>query len=222
MWVRLAILWGLVAFPFAGTAQENAAKSSETTAVKSPKSTKPKGDRIVFTSGTMLKGVQVLDTDRHVATVRAFPGLAPLVLPLSQIKEIIYDDFEPAKAGPAGKPPEARKPGLVYGVKLSPELDRKLIAPLPDALLHINAKDHVEVLIQTAKQIGIKLSIAQAVRDIPKEERVWTEEVMPGTSMLSLLQENLQDAFPEIKVVYQYDGVVVTTKRAHEAAQKRS
>ena len=198
-----------------------AAQAQGSAASAAPKRSAARGDTVHLKGGGTIQGVQVLRVGTFIVEVRTLKDLPPLILPKSQVTRIDYDDIDPAAEDAAeGKAEKADVPAVVVvGTKLSKEFDRKLFAPLPETSLRIDNQDFLSIVKKLASDLGIPLEIAAAVRAIPARERLWSAELEPGASFITLLREDLFSAFPGLRIVLRYDGITLTTRAAEAAVE---
>lgn len=184
-----------------------------------PGTDQPTGDVVHFKSGSVLTGVQVLRKTLNVLEVRLIEGLSPLKIPLSQVESVTYDDIDPLKKSHSQPGPgaEAAK-DIMFAQKVSPEMSAILTSELPASLSSIENRDLVDILAQIERSMKLQFYIGEGVRALPPEERKWTAALAPGATVQTLLQEGLRSAFPNIKVTYQYEKILITLKSADVSA----
>lgn len=169
------------------------------------------GDVITFSSGKVLRGMQVLRVSSRTVVVQVLAGMEPLVLTRRFIDHIEYDDIEP---GADGEPEEGEgegAPNVIVADRLAGDLHKNLNAPLPRDLLASDGEDLVRRLERLARATGVRIEIGAGIRGMPKERRRWHYEAPPRTSLESLLREHLLARFDGLAVLYRFDHIVVTT-----------
>jgi len=185
--------------------------------------TSKEGDIIELTTGKQLTGVQVIRKTPTVLEIEVLPELEPLRIPRGQVVDIQYDNIDPRKRQREAdrQEEEGAKPDVLVGQKLSNELYERITAPVGDAPITRQNKDYVQVLRQLSQQAGIPLEIAPPVQQIPPRQRLWTVTVEPGVSFLAVLREKLLKDFPDLKLVYEYEKIILTTKAANQPTPPR-
>lgn len=171
------------------------------------------GDMVELVSGRKLEGVQVIRKTAKGYEVQTLPDLPPLLIPLKQVANVVYDEVDPRRPGAEAAPaPEAATPGMFNAQELSPEMHDKITAPLSQTPLAFADTDFIAVLDQTIVKAGVPLEIDPAVRQLPEGQRAWTVTITPGMNSYTLLKEELLGAFDTIEVVNQEDRVLLRLK----------
>jgi len=176
------------------------------------------GDIITLQSGKKLAGVQVLRETPTGIQVEFIEGMPPLHIPRKQVLSIEYDDIDPIKQRRL-KATQAQAPesGILMAKEYSPEFHRKITEePLAEEALVFENKAYVYILTQLTKRVDVEFEVAKPISEIPKEQKRWSVEVKPGTSLRALLEEQFLKAFPQLKVDYRFDKILLTTKEAFE------
>ncbi|MBI4559530.1 MAG: hypothetical protein HY706_18230, partial [Candidatus Hydrogenedentes bacterium] len=173
-----------------------------------------KGDVVVLKSGKVLEGVQIVresPAEYEVELVNS--GAVTLLIPRKQVTSVQYDDVDPVRERRLkAMHPKEQAQSLIPSEKLAPELNQKLTASISDTPIAYANKDLADVLKELGQKVGVTIVVDQLVLDLPPEKRVWNLEASAGTTLVSLLQEVLPQHFSDLKVVYQYDKILVTTK----------
>ncbi len=178
------------------------------------------GDVITFTSGKQLKGMQVLRETSRLVVIQIIPGSEPLILSKRFVERIDYDDILPEKVGVAEVPPPAPAPNVIVADRLSGELHKNLNRPLPTALLRTERDDLVRILEKLGRATGVRIDISSEVRALPGDRRRWRYSVKKETSLESLLRENLLVRFKQLRVLYRFDHIVVTTMAGNNSTRE--
>lgn len=179
---------------------------------------KLEGDIITLQSGTILSSVQVVRETPLSVVVQIRDGVPPLELPRRQVVSIKYDDIDPNRQPQASSAaPQTSAPDLFKAEELSPAFHRKITAPLSEQPLSFQNVDCVQMLQDLSKQAGIDLEISDAATPLFPKEPACSFEIKPGTSLLSFLQDMFVKSCPDLKALYPFDKVVITSKAAAEA-----
>jgi len=189
----------------------------EASSAKESPPVKLEGDIITLKTGTTLSSVQVMKETPLTVVVRIREGVPPLELPRRQVVSIKYDDIDPNRQPQASSaPPQAPPPDMFKAEELSPEFHRKITAPLSEQPLSFQQADCAQMLQDLSKKAGINLEINDAAKPLFPKEPVCSFEIKPGTSLLSFLQDMFIKAYPELKALYPFDKVMITSKAAAE------
>jgi len=174
----------------------------------------PAGDVITLKSGNKLTGVQVVSRSPTDIEVDVGDGIL-MKISRKQIVDIKYDKIEPVKRKSSAVSDAAVVRGdVIQGSQITAEVSAKLTAPIPDPPLKYENQDLVVILDELSKRLGITIIVDDPVKALPDNERQWSIESGPDTTLMSLLQDRLLKQFPGLGVVYQYDKLLVTTKEA--------
>lgn len=183
-----------------------------------PRPAVPTGDVLRLKSGAILEGVQVLRRTPAAYVVEILEGIN-LEVPTSQVVAVEYDDVEPLRQRRRRALLRGREqPHLVAGRQIASDLYEKLTAPISDSPLKYDNKDFVAILEELGTLTGVAVTVDDPVAKRPQEQRRWSVDAEPGTTLISLL-EDLKDYFQDIVVVYRYETVLVTTREAARALE---
>jgi hypothetical protein len=170
------------------------------------------GDTIYFKVGEPMMGVQILRSTPRSFVVETAENVPPLEILRRLVDRVELDNFASFEAKRLQEEKEKSQESVVSGEQLAPELRSKLTAPLGDRLRSFQNEDFVEVLDELARDTQVALDIAEAVRAIPPAQRSWTVENVEGLTFLSLLQERLRPAFPNVRIEFLLDKVILSVQ----------
>jgi hypothetical protein len=170
------------------------------------------GDTIIFKSGSELKGVNIIRDSALFVEVEYLPGEPPVKFPTSQIQEVIRNErsSDSAASADSGIP----HPDMVPGEEVSTEFHQALMTVLTEETLELTDQDYLTVLKNFATQTNAALEVDEGVNAIPEGERVFSRSLPAGTTLLNFVQKDFREIAPKIKVVLQYDKLVVHLRDA--------
>jgi hypothetical protein len=170
------------------------------------------GDIIRFKSGAVWGNVQVLRSTPKYYEVEQFPGLAPVQIGRSLVDSIEWDNIDPERERRLQQlMPQPDEPTVVSMDQLAPEFREKLTAPLSQETLAFANQVLGQVFTQLSELTGVPIEIDPSVRELPTDQKVWTVTLPPGTTLLSVLQDELPKAFPNLRTMFEFDKVKVMT-----------
>jgi hypothetical protein len=176
------------------------------------------GDIITLKNGRVLSGVQVLRETANRVEVQVLEGDAPLAILKKQIENIERDDVEPGKPKREKPAPVAEAENediIINASKIPSELNEKLMQPLPDLILTmLPGQDYVMVLADISAQTGVPIEIAPELAALPAEQRIWSSTPASGTTLFTLLLDDLRKSFPDIVVAYEESGLIIRARAA--------
>lgn len=182
-------------------------------------SARPAGDSITLKTGKVISGVQILRATPLFYEVEITEGIEPLLLPRKMVEHVEYDDIDPlADRRRERMFPSRKEQRETAGDELEPALMDKLTAPLSSEEMSYEGRDLIEVLDELAKKQGVQIEIHKSVRNVRAERRAWNLTIAPDTSLMSVLQDHLLRDFKFLELEFQFDMIVVITKRAKKAA----
>jgi len=194
------------AAPEAAAPQATAEAPGQTPAASS-------GDVITLKNGKKVIG-QVLKRTPRDFEVEIVQGVT-LTIPRKQIESVEYDDLEPrAGASQQAPPGETGRQDLIPGRKLSSELYEKLTTDISNPPVKYENKDLLEAADELGKRFGVTITVEDPVKQLPIEKRRWTCDTTAGATLLMLLEDDLQAKLPDVKVVFQYGKILLTTRDA--------
>jgi hypothetical protein len=162
------------------------------------------GDTIVFKNGSRLEGVTIA-RETPVGIEVKVTDADTLMIPRKQIDHIEY--------GAAGEDTVAAAdtgPSILKGQKVSTELFQKLTTAIPDDSLEVKEQDLVEALNAIAKKLGVTIEITDPVKAIPATDREWSTKLEPGATLATYLETGLLGSFPNLKVEFPNDRIVIS------------
>ena len=177
-------------------------------------STPIEGDVVVFHSGRQLRGVRVVRESPIYVEVEYLPGEPVLQLPRSQVDYVEYAHDRGARGQGGAAADLQLGPDVMPGEEVSVEFHRQLMTPLSEEELVFEGVDYLEVLRTLANQAGITIEIGERLRDTPAEERLFSRVIAPETTLMSFLRRDMADIAPEVRVILQYDKLVLQKREA--------
>jgi len=175
----------------------------------SPAFEEPQGDVITLTTGAILKNVQVYRRSAKAFEIQVTEEVV-LKIPRKLIADVQYDDYEPSRG--RAERPQPKKTDRLVGMKLKPEVHKKLTTPIPPPPLKYKDTDLVTILADLSKRVGVRIVVDKSVKLVPREELIWDIESKPQATLMTLLQEEMRKRFKQLVVVYQYDKILITTQ----------
>jgi hypothetical protein len=189
---------------------ENAAPHSKGAAPEK----KPTGDVLTLKNGQVISGFQILKETPTEYVLDILDGVITLSVPRRQVISVRLDDIKPGETKPnKGKSPESSEPSLISisGQRVSAELQEKLNADISDPPMEYKDADLVDVLGDLNKRFGVVV-MDDTIKGIPPTARKGSLSSKPGQTLMSLLKDELLQAFPNIETVILTDKVVIATK----------
>jgi len=176
-----------------------------------PAPKKAEGDIVYFTNGKTLEGIQVLRENASFVMVETIRGQDPLSLPKKLVERVEYDDIDPNKRPSPAEAAAMEAAALIIGDRASPELSAKLTKAFTDEAIEYEDKDYVEALGELASRAQVELAFSDGIQARPPARRLWSANVAPGATLLSVLNDQFAPRYPGIRVVYQLNRVLITT-----------
>ncbi len=181
------------------------------------------GDKVYMVSGTVVTGVQVLRSTPRYYEIEMVEGQPPLQIPRRQVKNVEYDDIDPARDRLRREMfPEEQEVTIASGERVTGALRDKLMAPVSAELLSYIDQDLVKVLDDIRTKTQTKLQIDPSIEEKPASQRRWSVEIPPDKTLMALLREDLVGAIKYAEVVFEADTILVLTKEAAKARQAAS
>ncbi|NLN94350.1 MAG: hypothetical protein GX130_13735 [Candidatus Hydrogenedens sp.] len=176
------------------------------------------GDTIIFKSGSELKGINIIRESALFVEVEYLPGEPPVKFPTSQIAEVILNE----RSGSGNAAGEGLSyPEIVPGEEVSIELHQALMTVLSEDELPLTDQDYLTVIRDFVGQTSAELEINDAVNAIPEGERIFSRTLPAGITLLDFLQKEVPEIASDVRVVLQFDKVLLTVPQAElgEAVQ---
>ena len=157
-----------------------------------------------------------MNAGRLEVAVEVLPGLAPLILPASQVVSIRYGsrEDEPTRI-PAPQQAEAtpeEKPEVLPARAMAPEFSRRLATPVALERREFRHQDVIEILEAAAKAQNIPLTIRASVRRTAEAKRRCTLQIPAEQTFDGFLRQNVTRAMPWLRFEYGFDEVEVSVK----------
>ncbi len=173
------------------------------------------GDKIYMVSGTIMTGVQVIRSTPRYYEVQMIEGVEPIQIPRRQVKNVEYDDIDPAREKLRKQLfPEEEEVTIASGERVTGALRDKLMAPVSAEPLSYKELDFVKVLDEIKAKTATKLLIDPSIEQKPAGQRRWSVEIPPEKTLMALLREDLVGAFKYVEVIFEADSIIVMTKEA--------
>jgi len=175
---------------------------------------RPEGDIITFKSGRTLGRVQVIRERRNMLEVQVLPNLPPLMIPLDQVESVEYDDIEPIRAQRGHGLDTPARTGDAITSRVSPELNRKLTAPLAPELLGESGDNILSVLAAIETQLNVPIQVDDEVREMDQSALAW-ESPPEAATLMTLLQDHVTATFPALRVNYQFESIGISKRNSN-------
>ena len=181
------------------------------------------GDVVTLTTGQVLSGVQVLRGTPKFYEVEIIKGIEPVRILRRQVKSIEWDDIDPLRDRLRRKlMPDEPQSTVVSAEQLAPEMRTKITASLGDQEKVFKDRGVIEILEELSKKAGVTIEIDESIQNIPDGERIWDLTIASGVSLFTILQDELPKAFPNLRLDFQFDKVVVLSREEAVAAPETS
>lgn len=183
-----------------------------------PREPRPEdGDVIVFHSGRQLRGVRVVRETAINIEVEYLPGEPLLQLPRSQVDYIEYarDRVSPGAPGLAND--LQMMPDVMPGEEVSVEFHRLLMMPLSEEAMVFEDADYLAVLDDFADRLDLIVEVGDDLLDMDEEERRFSRVIAPHTTLMSFLRRDLAEIAPDVRVILQFDRLVLQKRNAAAA-----
>ena len=151
-----------------------------------PQPSAPAGDVVTLKSGQVLQGYQVLRrTPKHLE-IEILPGVEPLRVPRGQVESVVFDDYDLLRERRRQALfPQDDALDLLPGQKLSADLSRKLATDISTVTGSYLERDLMEVLTDLGQKLDVAIEFGDFVKAAAPQDRVWTLQVEPNTTLLS-------------------------------------
>lgn len=177
----------------------------------------PAGDTVVFHSGRELRGVRVVRESPIFVEVEYLPGEPLLQLPRTQVQHVEYARDRDAHRSDSRDDLQLT-PDVMPGEEVSVEFHRLLMTPLSEEEMVYEEADYLVVLREMTTQLGVSLEVGEALLDMPEEERRFSRVIAPQTTLMSFLRRDMADIAPEVRVILQFDKLVLQKREAPVAS----
>ncbi|MBL7649287.1 MAG: hypothetical protein JNK74_24175 [Candidatus Hydrogenedentes bacterium] len=166
-------------------------------------------DRITLKSGRVLRGVKIVRTTPFKLVLEVLPAVEPLEIPARQVVSVAYGER------PSSEPQEARQEPAEKGdtsqvlqaVKVSPDLIKKLSAPLREKSVNFLRQDLLNTLRSAGILFGVPVTFGTRLEKLPVEERLVSVSLSEGASFEGFIRDTLAPELPWLKVEYRFDAV---------------
>lgn len=175
------------------------------------------GDVITLKTGAVLSGGQILRSTPRYYEVEFVEGVPPIRIPRRQVIDVKLDNINPlSDRRHRALYPADSGARITPGERMAPELMNKLTGPLSDLPVTFQNRDVVEILEALGKLVGAQIVVHASVRQIPILDRIWTLNKPATATLMSVLQEDLVKRFPNLKVNFELNKVIVATSDSVE------
>jgi hypothetical protein len=197
---------------------ETGEPAPESPATVAPVEAPVAGDTVKLKSGAVLRGVQVVRQTPMGYEILA-AGEVKFTVPRKLVDHIEFDGVEAEGSVDHGEKP-AEEANLIQGDKVDPEMWKRLNNPLGEPVQEFDNQDMVSVIDTLSKRTEVPIAVDEPVGNLPVEKRAWTLKTTPETTLRNLLQQELPKSFPDLKVVYQFDKILVTLREQPASTPK--
>jgi len=163
-----------------------------------------KRDTITLKSGVILTDVRIVSRSPRGYEVSVAEGVT-MTVPRKQVANVEYGKEEELAPSP--------QTGPFPGDSLPADILTKLEAAMAEPPASAPA-DFVIVLEQLSATCGIPIAVAEQVKAWPEAERVWTVEVQPEMTLLTLLKDDFLAKFPTLSISSKDNGLFIDLKEA--------
>lgn len=172
------------------------------------------GDVIVMKSGAIMGGVQVIRSTTRVYEIEIVPGAEPMIIPRRQVESVELDDIDPLREARrrARNPEPELKLMIDDGQEVSPELQEKLLNPIPQAPTKFEKKDYIQIFNEIGKLADVIIVVDKSLTGGLPATRQWSVEIPEDMKLAQLLQERWLTSFPNGKIKYALDAVILHQK----------
>jgi len=172
------------------------------------------GDVIIMKSGAIMGGVQIIDKNSKAYEIEIVPGAEPMIIPRRLVESVETDEYEPLREERrrARNPEPELKLMMDDGQEVSPELQKKLLDPIPQAPSKFERKDYIQIFNEIGKLVDVRIVVDQSLVTGLPATRQWSVEIPEDMKLAQLLQESWLPSFPEGKIKYALDAVILHQK----------
>ena len=174
-----------------------------------PRAEERNDDRITLKSGRVLRGVKIIQTTPFKLVLEVIPAVEPLEIPARQVVSVAYGERPPEE--PDKTEQETTDEGdtsqVLQAVKVSPDLLKKLSAPLTEKSVNFMRQDLLNALRSAGILFGVPVSFGPRLENLPTEERLVSVSLSEGTSFEGFIRDTLAPQLPWLKVEYRFDAV---------------
>ncbi len=186
------------------------AEAVDAQAASPPRAEARSDDQITLKSGRILQGVKVIGETPFKLVLEVIPALEPLEIPARQVVSIRYgarspEGMEATKPEPSA--PEESTPQVLQAVKTSPDLLKKLSAPMTEETVEFRRQDLLNTLRSAGILFGVPVTFGSRLESLPLEERIVSLKLPEGGTFEDFIQDSLALELPWLTVEYRYDTI---------------
>jgi hypothetical protein len=194
-------------------AEAGAAEANSGAAAPAAEPAPLKGDVIHLKSGAILDGVQVLRRTPNSVIVEVLPG-TNITIPRSQVVRIDYDAIDPRQQKKDRERMAAMaKQAIVAGQQLDPKMYERMGTDVAMPSLKYEDEDLIEILEELGKRAQVTIDASEGVQAMNPSNREWSLTASSPKTLLKILQDDLIEEFPNLRVDYPYSRVVISTRK---------
>ncbi len=167
-------------------------------------------DQITLKSGRVLQGVKIVRSTPFTLVLEVIPAVEPLEIPARQVVSIVYGERQKDR-GEEPAPEVAQASGdtsqILQAVKISPDLVKKMSAPLNQKTIDFARQDLLNTLRSAGILFGVPVTFGPQLESLPLEKRIVTVSLPEGGSFEDFIRGALARELPWLKVEYRFEVV---------------
>jgi len=186
------------------------APSSDAGGATPPQAEVRNDDQITLKSGRVLQGVKVIRSTPFKLVLEVIPAVEPLEIPARQVVSIVYGERQEVRVDePAPEVAQASRDTsqILQAVKISPDLVKKMSAPLNQKTIDFARQDLLNTLRSAGIVFGVPVTFGPRLEDLPIEKRIVTLRLPEGGSFEDFIRGALARELPLLKVEYRFEVV---------------
>ena len=175
-----------------------------------PRAESRNDDQITLKSGRVLQGVKVIRSTPFKLVLEVIPTVEPLEIPARQVVSIAYGEQQSKTVvGPDKEAVEASgdTAQILQAVKVSPELVKKMAAPLVQESVDFAHQDLLNTLRSAGILFGVSVTFGPRLESLPLQERIVSLSLPEGESFEDFIRGALARELPWLTVDYRFDVV---------------
>lgn len=186
------------------------AQASDSEASPPPQVETRNDDRITLKSGRVLQGVKIIRSTPFTLVLEVIPAVEPLEIPARQVVSIVYGERQEDRIDEPA-PEVAQASGdtsqILQAVKISPDLVKKMSAPLKHKTIDFARQDLLNTLRSAGILFGVPVTFGPRLESLPLEKRIVTLSLPEGGSFEDFIRGALARELPWLKVEYRFEVV---------------
>lgn len=167
-------------------------------------------DSVTLKSGRVLQGVKVVQSTPFKLFLEIIPSVEPLEIPVKQVTSVAHGRPEAPRSEVPVAPPvdtEEEASTVLQAVKISPDLAKKMAAPLTDKAIEFNDQDLLNTLRSVGILSGVPVTFGPKLEKLPREERTISLRLAGGMSFDRFIRDTLAPSVPWLEIEYHFDAM---------------